>query len=290
MAKVLFGKNISAGKYQLLLSSLKSFPDLLSDQQDQALWLVTDNAYDVQSYHDDNAIELIIMACEGDDSEHIQLAKNFPKLQHLLGANAPYEEDELVKMWAELTCQNQWGPQSIVEDCLFERRLYFCDSSSIAQSIDQLLNEQDFGAHLIGQIDYFKTTANELITNAFYHSPFGPKDRKNKINLKDDQSIVFEVAINQKRLAVSVTDSYGLLSWDKMVKAIARAQEERRFVDEGEGAGLGLRMVFDNSNQIIVRHCPNRRSEVISVIEHYKRQLDFKQRIKSFHYYMRDHL
>jgi sigma-B regulation protein RsbU (phosphoserine phosphatase) len=64
-----------------------------------------------------------------------------------------------------------------------------------------------------------------------------------------------------------------------------RSFKDKTVMDKKDGAGLGLYLTFLHSNQFIVNFREDCQTEVICVIDKEKRYKQYKERIRSFHFF-----
>lgn len=102
--------------------------------------------------------------------------------------------------------------------------------------------------------------ADELIMNAIYNAPHNelglPKyidrDRRYGLELLPAEEAVFRYACDGKYIAISVTDRFGSLARNVILKYLQRSfgSEPAKMEAKKGGAGLGLHMVFRSITQL----------------------------------------
>jgi sigma-B regulation protein RsbU (phosphoserine phosphatase) len=80
-------------------------------------------------------------------------------------------------------------------------------------------------------------------------------------------------------------DCFGTLSWEKTVENLNRSFTEKTVQHKKGGAGLGLYLSFSHANQFIINRKAGLRTEVLFIIEKNRRYKNYKERIKSFHFF-----
>ncbi len=222
------------------------------------------------------------------DQENIEILKNNPKINHLIGKNSLDLVDEI-----SLNIKNYKESMTLGE-YLDEYRFHSTNVNSKEdfKKINNLLGTLDVDGYFESPIDYLKIISNELLTNAIYHSGEGnvfnersSMERKSTPVLTEMESVDYSLAVGRDHIAICVTDFTGKLSRDTVINNLERSFREREHQSKNGGAGLGLFLAFSYANQLIVRRIPGKSTEVICLIEKSKRFKTYKERITSFHYF-----
>ena len=132
--------------------------------------------------------------------------------------------------------------------------------------------------------DVLKLVAEELLSNAFYHSNGDQAERGKEILLTPDREVEFLFAVSNENVIVSVKGPSGFSSREKLINSICRAYKEKAPLDGNGGAGLGLYMVYEKSNQFWVINGGPNAGQIICVFEKFNRYKKAKERVTSFHY------
>lgn len=133
--------------------------------------------------------------------------------------------------------------------------------------------------------EVLKLVAEELLSNAFYHSDGeGSSQKRGKeILLTPDREVDLLVADSDDNVIVSVRGPSTFSSREGLIESLCRAYKEKAPLQGEEGAGLGLYLVFEQSSQFWVVNGKNS-GQVICVFEKFNRYKKAKERITSFHY------
>lgn len=209
-------------------------------------------------------------------------------LYHLVGHSSQLS-NEICKTLLKIQEKNIWGIEKYLnEDALIKSVEIFHSKDTQAET-NELLEQIDTSLYFESPKDYLSVIANELISNAFYHMQEAPTtDRTQSIFVSHPQAVELRVGIDQQRIALSVMDHSGTLTRDMVVKSLERSYRERTPKQRTPGAGLGLYLAFQHSNQLIFNRAANKQTEIIAVIEASKRYLKYKQRVTSFHFFEED--
>ncbi len=272
----------------------------VSDSVEPEAQLVTSGECDwlaIQGHTPEEAQKLLskhgakgaVVVSEGANAANIEWALRANGPKHLIGANSPNAKEELRALWKALIQGPGRGAAAHLGEGTHVIREELFNSRDISSCIDRALSQVDFSSYFESPLDYLRTTANELITNAFYNAPGdATKDRRESVRLPEGKGVVLEVGVAPKAVAVAVSDRYGALTWERALRSISRAQKEKTALERAGGAGLGLGMAFAYSNRFIISERPGERTEVVSVIECHRRHSAYKGRITSFHYFQEE--
>jgi sigma-B regulation protein RsbU (phosphoserine phosphatase) len=226
------------------------------------------------------------------DEENMRLLEKY-ELHHLVGQNEQIFASEIMNHIKKSSGKSIWGLSTYIEDGSAIQTLSLSDSRNTNEMIQDALNHFDFNEYFASPTEYLQVMANELISNSLYKGPNRKRaeqglegvDRKSPIFLKGSDLVKVTLGMDAKGIGLSVQDSFGGLSYDVLIKSLKRSFEEKTIMDKKDGAGLGLYLTFLHSNQFIVNYRENYRTEVICIIDKNKRYKNYKQRIRSFHYF-----
>ncbi len=214
-------------------------------------------------------------------------------LQHVVGHNAETYANELVSHLAKSLEGKIWGFDHYLKEDAVSKVISLSDSKHTNEMVKEALSHFDFKDYFNSPMEYIQVMANELISNSLYKGPnrrresqgITKPDRKIPVYLKGADLIQATVAMDSQGVALSVQDSFGGLSYDVLVQSLKRSFDEKTPLEKKDGAGLGLYLTFLHSNQFIVNYRENFRTEVICIIERNKRYKNYKERIRSFHFF-----
>jgi hypothetical protein len=124
--------------------------------------------------------------------------------------------------------------------------------------------------------DRMALVAEELIMNALYHAPVDDKGtrkyehlpRKELARMTFDKKVKITCASNGQHFAVAVTDSYGSLEKDTVVKFLSKGTHKELEPEQREsGAGLGLVTGLKNASKLVFNLAPGMGTEVIALFD-----------------------
>jgi sigma-B regulation protein RsbU (phosphoserine phosphatase) len=134
--------------------------------------------------------------------------------------------------------------------------------------------------------DVLKLVSEELLSNAFYHSrgDGNPITRGQEILLTPDKEVEFLCATNSDFVVLSVKGPTSFSSREKVISSIKRGYKEKSPLYGESGAGLGLYMIYENTNQFWVINSGPTCGQIICVFEKFNRYKKARERVTSFHY------
>ncbi len=234
---------------------------------------------------------LVYWIGRGSDAEHVELIEA-SGLNHLLGYDLQRTPHELSLVLRRVATTKPWGLAPYLDPGVMPDGFSISESKREASKISELLVQQDWSEFFDSPVEHLNLVANELVSNALYNGPEEkrthtdyPIDRRVPVFLKGSELVQVSLGVDSKLAALSVADCFGTLDRHKTIKSLARSFREKTVENKKGGAGLGLYLAFASANQFIVNRKPGLRTEVICIIEKNRRYKNYKQRIKSFHFY-----
>lgn len=226
------------------------------------------------------------------DDENMRLIEQ-NELHHLVGHNEQIYAQEIVGHLKKQISNKIWGIGTYMDEDATIKILSLSDSKFTNEMITEALDNFDFKDYFSSPTEYLQVMANELISNSLYKGPNKKRaehgmdsvDRRSPVFLKGSELVQVTLGMDNKGIALSVQDSFGGLKYDLLISSLKRSFEEKTVMEKKDGAGLGLYLTFLHSNQFILNFRENFRTEVICIIEKNKRYKNYKQRIRSFHFF-----
>lgn len=226
------------------------------------------------------------------DDENMKIIERYG-IYHLVGQNEQIYGPEIMNHLKKSFSKKIWGLNSYLEQDATIKILSLSDSKHTNEMIKDALDNLNFEDYFSSPVEYLQVMANELISNSLYKGPQKRReeqglefvDRKNPVFLKGSDLVQVSLGIDTKGVALSVQDSFGGLTYDILISSLKRSFEEKTVMEKKDGAGLGLYLTFLHSNQFIVNYRQGFRTEVICIIDKNKRYKNYKQRIRSFHFF-----
>ena len=253
---------------------------------------------DLDSYKEMNLAQevvhkdhLFLISSEADEENMKIVVKD--GLKHLVGWNEGIFAQEILCHFENMVHKRIWGLQNFLDESCELKILSLSDSKYTDELIQDVLKHFDFNDYFASPTDYIRVMANELVSNSLYKGPnrrreeqgLDAADRKSPVYLKGSDLVQVTVGMDDRGVGLSVQDSFGGLDYETLIGSLKRSFAEKTVMEKKDGAGLGLYITFLHSNQFIVNHRENFRTEVICIIDRNKRYKNYKQRIRSFHYF-----
>lgn len=226
------------------------------------------------------------------DDENMRIIEKH-ELRHLVGQNEQIFGLEIVAHLKKQLINKLWGLTPYMDESAAIKIISLSDSKFTNEMIQENLGHFDFKDYFSSPIEYLQVMANELVSNSLYKGPNRKRaeqglegfDRKSPVFLKGADLVQVILGMDSKGIALSVQDSFGGLAYSILISSLKRSFEEKTVMEKKDGAGLGLYLTFLHSNQFIVNFRENFRTEVICIIDKNKRYKNYKQRIRSFHFF-----
>lgn len=228
----------------------------------------------------------------GTDEENMKLIEAH-ELHHLVGLNEGIYASEIINHLKKTFDNKIWGLQTYLDKEAEIKVISMSDSKFTNEMIQEALKHFDFQDYFSSPIEYIQVMANELISNSLYKGPNKKRqeqgldsvDRRSPVFLKGSELVQVTLGMDSKGVGLSVQDSFGGLTYELLIASLKRSFEEKTVMEKKDGAGLGLYLTFLHSNQFIINFRKDFRTEVICIIEKNKRYKNYKQRIRSFHFF-----
>ena len=113
--------------------------------------------------------------------------------------------------------------------------------------------------------------ADELLSNAIHNAPVDPSGIHYRADRGRDQDFELDAAhevrlrwgCDARYLAIEVTDKFGSLYSDVILRALGK----RDVREHGEGAGMGIALAYRSCDHLVFNLAPGRRTEIIALID-----------------------
>lgn len=280
-------ENLLKEQLSLLPNHIEVSPTPVNEKVQQYRIITTAHPDCHQHLKNSSEIPVILISDQADEDNIAKYLYPFP-LNHLIG-RGPQMGEEIIKTLFKLQHSNIWGIEKYLnEDArILSTEIYH--SKDAQTSINELLSQIETSDFFDTPKDYLSVIANELATNAFYHMQDSPtKDRTESIFVTPPMAVHLRVGIDKQRVAISVKDHSGTINRNLIAKSLERSFREKSPRQRTPGAGLGLYLAYQHSNQLIFNCANERETEIIGIIEASKRFLHYKQRVTSFHFFEED--
>jgi CheY-like chemotaxis protein len=113
--------------------------------------------------------------------------------------------------------------------------------------------------------------ADELLSNAVHNAPVDSagghyrKDlpRDTEIDLDDKHAVRLRWGCDARYLAIEVTDQFGSLDRDTILRSLAKSDVR----ESGGGAGMGIALAYRSCDHLVFNLSPGRRTEIVALID-----------------------
>jgi hypothetical protein len=237
-------------------------------------------------------VPVVLFAAGGTFDALVQLCEKRDTL-HLLARNDRVDAGELIVTIQKLLRRDifgiekyyAWGvePISVAIVDSQEREKVMAEGERFARDIG--LHER-FVSQLTSVID-------EFVTNALYNAPtdasgrkrYAQLSRRERVRLAPNEAVRVTLCCDGRLLGIASSDVFGSLRTEEVITYLAKCF--RKGPDQVDakagGAGLGFYFVLNCLSQLIINLEPQRRTEIIGLMDVTGSYRDFASKQKSFH-------
>jgi len=223
------------------------------------------------------------------------LARAFPN--NFIADNSAVNQDELVATIRKLLSGDIFGMHQY--QIRVEKSVALDSSRDKYPMIKQAADF--FASHAVATriIGNIELIMNELITNASFHAPTGisgepshrDAERSAEIPFHGDRRPSVAYGIGENHLGIAVSDCFGSLDQETFFSYVNRCFAEKSIhQSNGQGAGMGLFLVYKSLDQMVINVAPGEKTEVIALIDRGTTLGELKKRHHSFHFFKIDDL
>jgi len=246
------------------------------DQHDVVRWLLEElytkfpDTISLLLAHDD-ANEFILELLRGKNLNNL-IAKH----GGVAASSELIDENELIVTCQKLFLRDIFGIEKYLTTWgikRFEHQITSADDKQRAiQDLEKFLTNIDCYGAIVNAV---LLVADELLMNAIFNAPRTPDgkskyvnvDRRERIKLDPSEYVNFCYACDGKNIALAVTDQFGSLNREVIVKYLQRcfSREMAGMEEKKAGAGLGLYMVFNSITQLTFNIQADVATEVVAM-------------------------
>jgi hypothetical protein len=218
------------------------------------------------------------------------LTKNTPPY-HIVGLNEETDLKHVKKIGDCLLNNTVITFDEMMTKAINVAEIKVDNSTNISEIIRDTLGKFEFENCFSAIKDSLSQLINELLYNALFNAPtdedgnqiFKEQDRKVNVKLDIENSADLKITNNETQICISVVDKYGSITKDVIDSHISRNEVSEKL----GGAGIGLSLIYNNSHELIFIVEPGQKTEVISVINKYKRYKKNMKHVRSFHFFVK---
>lgn len=206
-------------------------------------------------------------------------------LNHLIGHNTIDLSHE-IKLVEKLESKNKFNLDDYIDSSFKTNSWNLISNLKIKDVITDMSEKFSDDLSEAVRPEVLKLVSEELLSNAFYHSggEGNPITRGQEILLTPEKEVEFFCASNSDFVILSVKGPTSFSSREKVISSIKRGYKEKVPLDGKSGAGLGLYMIYENTNQFWVINGGPNCGQMICVFEKFNRYKKARERVTSFHY------
>jgi hypothetical protein len=217
------------------------------------------------------------------------------RLHHLLRCDTAIDGRDLKATLEQLTGPRRFGVQAWLDTPVKTARFELNRASArneVVGEASRFAQSVEVGSRYATG---FSTIADELLSNAVYNAPTDSRGapryahlaRDVEVQLEPNEAVTCELAFDGKRLAISVTDSFGAIGLRHLQLGLARClrKGQDQVSYKPGGAGLGLFYTLQMVSHLVFNVQPKAKTEVLGLIDTGTGFREFAARPKSFNWF-----
>lgn len=218
----------------------------------------------------------VLLVSDGDAEKVPQLFTN-GSVTNLLTHSMPILAEELTATALKLLRGELFGLEKYMAWGVDARTIELSDVAQRPDVVDTMardVRELGLGPRVASMSSL---VADELLSNALFDAPVDPSGQRVRMSdprhearaLEGRDRVTLRYACDARYLAIEVTDQYGSLDRDTIVRYLAKASERGPDqVDlEGAGAGMGLALTYSCCTHLVFNLAPQRCTQAIGLID-----------------------
>lgn len=224
----------------------------------------------------------IILSKEGFEAIHPYL-RSMPRFSNFIAKDSEdrFNERDLLCTVVKILRNDIFGIEKYLDWGAYSSELWVRDSNLRQEYIDcQKRLVGDMGLRR-STIEAIQVVSEEFLMNALYDAPvdadtgkqlYGTIERKNQVILPPEQAVRYQIGSDGKRIVIAVTDPFGSITKDKVIRYLAKCYGEDKKANIGQdrstaGAGLGLFFCFNYVHSLIINLNSGQKTEFIGIVE-----------------------
>lgn len=206
-----------------------------------------------------------------DAADHVPRILGLGAITNLLVHPMPILAEELTATVHKLIRGDLFGAEKYL---LWGTELHahtITKASQRAKLVNQLANDVRGRGQSARVASMAMLVADELVSNAVHNAPVddrGEHYRKDiprdiEIELTDRHAVQLRWGCDARYLAIEVTDQFGSLDRDTILRSLARSDVR----ESGGGAGMGITLAYRSCDHLVFNLSPGTRTEIIALID-----------------------
>lgn len=282
---------LSTGSYEVAfcdsafdaISKLKAYDfDLIISEVE----LPGDNAFDLYEYMNENYpyIPMIMVTDKNIDQFFSRIFEQ--GIGNVL--HKPVNPEEFLNLTEKLITKKKiFGLNNYVENIAEIKRIKINKSAQINKAIEMIIDHITGWNFQIHKRATLGLILNEMIINAVYHSHGLTLEKLNRVpvTLPDDKFVEIQFCYNNDSFAISITDSNGNLTKEKILESINNVIKQNKLIEDslssGEDisnfiseSGRGLDLVRKLSGEYYFIIKKNSRTEIILIFKNFYKPIE----------------
>jgi CheY-like chemotaxis protein/two-component sensor histidine kinase len=229
------------------ISKLKAYDfDLVVSEVE----LPGDNAFDLYEYVEENYpyIPMIMVTAKNiDQFFHRIFEQGIGNVLH-----KPVNTKEIINLTEKLITKKRiFGLNNYLENIIEIKRMKVRKSLQINRAIDLVIDQIIKWNFKISSRSTLGLILNEMVINAVYHSHGLTQEKLDRIPvvLPDDKYVDLQFCYTDDAFAISITDSNGLLSKDKILESINNVIKQNMLIEESFTTGADISEFISESGR-----------------------------------------
>lgn len=234
----------------------------------------------------------IVIMHNGQFHNHLGIFGQRPWLQNFISCMPSFLPSDLENVIHKLCGDHHFGLERYFPEGVVFHQVKVRDSKAKESYIDALL--EPLSPHLSSSAKArLGNILDEMMMNVLWDAPrdkegkplYNHVSRHTRIQLTPEQEGTVTVAHHEKTLGISCSDPFGAITLPKIIQYLNKCfYSDEQIGSEGAGAGLGLYMIYNLSENFTINVIPGEKTEFILLFKT-RNALKKKERQKSFHYY-----
>lgn len=229
------------------ISKLKAYDfDLIVSEVE----LPGDNAFDLYEYVEQNYPYIPMIMVTDKNIDHFFQRIFEQGIGNVL--HKPVNRKEILNLSEKLITKKKiFGLNNYLENIIEMKRMKVKKSLQINRAIDLIILQIEKWNFNISNSATLRLILNEMVINAVYHSHGLTREKleRTPVVLPDDKYVELQFCHTDDSFAISITDSNGILSKDKILESINNVIKQNMLIEESITSGLDISELISESGR-----------------------------------------